>query len=102
MLDLSNAIPCGLILNELITNSFKYASSDTKTLIIDIKLRNQNNSVELEVRDNGKGLPDNWIQSNISLGMELINSLTEQIDGVHVFKNDNGLVFNLKFKLINP
>lgn len=101
LLDLPSAIPCGLILNELITNSFKYASSDSKTLTIDIKLRNLNNLIELEIRDNGKGLPDKWIRSNVSLGMELINSLTEQIDGVHSFKNDNGLVFNLKFKLNN-
>jgi two-component sensor histidine kinase len=99
MLDLSAAIPCGLILNELITNSFKYASSDDKSLVIDIKMRQLNNLVELEVRDNGKGLPDNWKQNSHSLGMELISSLCEQIDGTHQFKNDKGLVFNLSFKL---
>jgi two-component sensor histidine kinase len=99
MLDLSTAIPCGLILNELITNSFKYASSDDKSLVIDIKMRQLNNTVELEVRDNGKGLPDNWKQNSYSLGMELISSLCEQIDGTHQFKNDKGLVFNLSFKL---
>lgn len=99
MLDLSSAIPCGLILNELITNSFKYASSYDKSLVIDIKMRQLNNLVELEVRDNGKGLPDNWKQNSHSLGMELISSLCEQIDGIHQFKNDKGLVFNLNFKL---
>jgi two-component sensor histidine kinase len=99
MLDLSNAIPCGLILNELIINSFKYATTDNNLLMIDIKLRYINNFVELEVRDNGKGLPENWIQNNGSLGMELINSLSQQIDGTHLFRNDNGLVFRLKFNL---
>lgn len=99
MLDLSTAIPCGLILNELITNSFKYASSDDKALVIDIKMRQLNTMVELEVRDNGKGLPENWKQNSHSLGMELISSLCEQIDGTHQFKNDKGLVFNLAFKL---
>lgn len=99
MLDLSTAIPCGLILNELITNSFKYASSETKSLVIDIKMRQQDTTVELEVRDNGKGLPENWKENNHSLGMELINSLSQQIDGTHQFKNDNGLVFELVFKL---
>lgn len=99
MLDLSTAIPCGLILNELITNSFKYASSDDKPLVIDIKMRQHNTTVELEVRDNGKGLPENWKQNSYSLGMELISSLCEQIDGTHQFKNDKGLVFNLSFKL---
>lgn len=99
MLDLSTAIPCGLILNELITNSFKYAIDGDKMLKINIKMRFQNNLVELEVKDNGKGLPENWKQNIHSLGMELINSLCEQIDGTYQFKNDNGLVFNLSFKL---
>ncbi len=99
MLDLSSAIPCGLILNELITNSFKYAGRDDIPLVIDVKMRQHNTTVELEVRDNGKGLPDNWEQNNFSLGMELISSLSEQIDGIHQFKNDKGLVFNLVFKL---
>ena len=99
MLDLSTAIPCGLILNELITNSFKYAGSDNELLVIDIKMRLHNNTVELEVRDNGKGLQETAQQSKHSLGMELINSLSEQIDGTHRFKNDKGLVFNLSFKL---
>lgn len=99
MLDLSDAIPCGLILNELITNSFKYACSDDKLLIINIRLRHCNNLIELEVRDNGTGMPENWVQDNSSLGMELINSLSQQIDGTHLFNNDNGLVFNLMFSL---
>ena len=99
MLDLSTAIPCGLILNELITNSFKYASTENKTLRIDIKMHRHHHTVELEVRDNGKGLPENWKQNTHSLGMELINSLCEQIDGTHQFTNDNGLVFNLSFNL---
>lgn len=98
MLDLSSAIPCGLILNELITNSFKYASNEDK-LIIHIKLRHFNNTIELEVRDNGKGLPENWEQNNHSLGMELISSLSQQLDGTHQFKNYDGLVFKLVFKL---
>lgn len=99
MLDLSTAIPCGLILNELITNSFKYASAENKTLRIDIKMHRHHHTVKLEVRDNGKGLLENTQQNKHSLGMELINSLCEQIDGTHQFTNDNGLVFNLSFNL---
>ncbi len=98
MLDLSNAIPCGLILNELITNSFKYARNDNDLLIIHIRLQHTDNYIELEVRDNGNGLPDNWQQNTNSLGMELINSLSQQVDGTHQFKNDKGLIFNLTFK----
>lgn len=96
-LDLSNAIPCGLILNELITNSFKYAKSENKKLQIKIKLKKVNNTIE--IRDNGKGLPEKMLKSEQSLGMELIKSLSEQINGIYSFKNDNGLVFNLVFSL---
>ena len=96
-LDLSNAIPCGLILNELITNSFKYAKSENKKLEIRIKLKKVNNSIEIEIRDNGKGLSENLLKSEKGLGMELIRSLSEQINGKYSFKNDNGLVFNLLF-----
>jgi two-component sensor histidine kinase len=98
-LDLSNAIPCGLILNELITNSFKYAKSENKKLKIEIKLKKVNNTIEIEIRDNGKGLPEKILKSEQSLGMELIKSLSEQINGIYSFKNDNGLVFNLVFSL---
>lgn len=98
-LDLSNAIPCGLILNELITNSFKYAKSDTKKLEIKIKLRKVKTNIEIEIRDNGKGLPDTMMKNNQSLGMELIKSLSEQINGNYTLKNDNGVVFNLVFSL---
>ena len=98
-LDLNTSIPCGLIINELITNSFKYASAENKTLRIDIKMHRHHQTVELEVRDNGKGLFENTQQNKHSLGLELINSLCEQIDGTHQFTNDNGLVFNLSFNL---
>jgi len=96
-LDLSNAIPCGLILNELITNSFKYAQRPDQKLKVGVKLKKVNGFVELEVRDNGLGIPENTIKNHNSLGLELIKSLSEQIDGVYSFVNDNGLVFKLSF-----
>ncbi|MES2587437.1 MAG: sensor histidine kinase [Bacteroidota bacterium] len=99
-LELTNSIPCGLILNELISNSYKYAQIETQKLQILIKLNIQNDFVELEVQDNGPGLSDemiNNIDSIDSLGMELIKSLSDQINGIYSFQNKNGLVFKLKF-----
>jgi len=98
-LDLSNAIPCGLILNELITNSFKYAQEKNKKLKVGVKLKKVNDFVELEVRDNGPGIPEDSNKHTNSLGLELIKSLSEQINGVYSFKNDNGLVFELSLRL---
>lgn len=97
-LELSNAIPCGLILNELITNSFKYGQSENKKLLIHVKLKKNKNTIELEVKDNGPGFSDEALQKTNTLGIELIKSLSEQIGGEHTFGNDTGLVFNLTFK----
>jgi two-component sensor histidine kinase len=56
-IELSNAIPCGLILNEFVTNSYKYAQVPGRTLQIIITLKKQNDFIELELKDNGPGLP---------------------------------------------
>lgn len=98
-LDLSNAIPCGLILNELITNSFKYAQQKDKKLRVVVKMKKVNQFVELLVADNGPGIPENSHKNNNSLGLELIKSLSEQINGVYSFENDRGLVFKLTLRL---
>ena len=97
-MELSNAIPCGLILNELITNSYKYAKSGNQKLQIRIKLKSEKDIVELEVKDNGPGLPEKIIDNVNTLGLELIKSLSEQINGAYSFSNNNGLVYHLKFK----
>lgn len=97
-IELSNAIPCGLILNEFVTNSFKYAQCPDKKLQINITLKKQNEYIELQLRDNGPGLPSGLITKPNTLGMELMRSLSEQINGDFSFTNENGLVFKLRFK----
>lgn len=99
-LNLTTAIPCGLILNELITNSMKYALVPGRVMHICIKVARVNENVELRVSDNGPGIPEHAINKFNSLGLELIKSLSEQIDGNYKFSSNNGLVFDLKFKLI--
>ncbi len=98
-LDLVNAIPCGLILNELITNSFKYAKEDGKILVITIDIQKNDNTIVFQVSDNGPGILNLNETENSTLGIELIKSLTEQIDGMCSFSNDNGLKFTLTFQL---
>jgi two-component sensor histidine kinase len=96
--ELSNAIPCGLILNELITNSYKYTGQNGQLIEIGITLNRVGNLVEIEVRDNGPGITKEELNKPNSLGIELIKSLAEQIDAEYSFTNQNGMVFNMKFK----
>jgi two-component sensor histidine kinase len=96
-LDLSTSIPCGLIINELITNSFKYAQVPGKKLIISILLKKENGKILLIVQDNGPGISANFMTEKNTLGMELIESLSDQINGKSQFKNNDGATFELIF-----
>ena len=100
-LELSNSIPCGLILNELITNSYKYARVGDEKLQIIINLHLLKDKIELRYKDNGPGIPKNILNQNEienSLGIELIKSLSDQLNGEFFFENKNGMNFNLAFK----
>lgn len=81
-MDVSQAVPVGLILNEAITNSFKYAFPNG-TGNISVYLSNTiSDNFCLEIIDNGIGLPQAYdLQENKSLGMKLIKGLTEDLDG---------------------
>lgn len=98
-LNISVAIPIGLILNELITNSIKHAFDNTEKPEIKIKVELNNKTIKLEYSDNGKGVENiNEIKSE-TLGLILIDSLSGQIDGKYEFKNSNGLKFQLQFPI---
>lgn len=96
-LGLNQAIPCSLIVNELITNAFKYARLPDRKLRIDVALRNENDSIYLELRDNGPGRREEDMGRN-SMGMDLIHALVEQLEGEYRFRNNSGLQFSLRFK----
>jgi two-component sensor histidine kinase len=96
-LDLANAIPCGLILNELITNSYKYGHVENQKLQIQIIFYLEDGCIKLVVKDNGPGLKNLDFSISNSLGIDLIKSLSEQINGTYSFHNENGLVFRLEF-----
>jgi PAS domain S-box-containing protein len=82
-LSLEQAIPCGLITNELVSNSLKYAFPNRAQGIITLRIQHvENGAVELEVSDDGMGLPPGMdFAKNDSLGVYLVQALTEQIDG---------------------
>jgi len=86
------AIPCGLIINELLSNSLKYAFPEGKKgeLIISMRriaglkseMKNQKPEIELIISDNGIELPeDPDVENSKTLGLELVNGLTQQLEG---------------------
>jgi PAS domain S-box-containing protein len=93
------AIPCGLIINELISNSIKHAFPRGKEGEININLiSEENNKYKLIVGDNGVGFPEGFDLNHLeSLGLRLVNTLVGQLDGKIELDNDNGSTFKIEF-----
>jgi PAS domain S-box-containing protein len=99
--NINSAIPCGLIINELITNSLKHAFSDGREGEIKIAIHSANgNSIELVVGDNGVGIPENIdFKRTKSLGLHLVTMLAEnQLHGEINLDRSKGTEFRIKFK----
>ncbi len=100
--DINKAIPCGLILNELISNALKHAFPRDRHDELQIIMREtKNTEIEIVVRDNGIGLPDDVdIHQPRSAGLHLVNGLVKnQLDGQMEVRRDNGTEFRIKFPL---
>lgn len=98
-LNINKAIPCGLIINELLTNALKHAFTDGRKGKISIKFHRENdNKLILEIRDNGKGLPEGLnIETSSSLGLKLVKNLAKQIDGKLYIERETGTIFKIIF-----
>ena len=92
-LDINQAIPVGLILNEAITNAIKHAFKDTSKHNVNVNLSmNPDDSVRLEIADNGSGFPPDFdIKKSKSLGMNLIRGLSRQLDGEFEIQRVSGI-----------
>ena len=100
-LNLDQAIPCGLIVNEVITNSLKYAFPEGDG-IIELSVSENDQEITLSISDNGVGLPkDVQEKSQNSLGMQLIEALTDQLDGQMKIENNTGTKYLLTFRKQN-
>jgi PAS domain S-box-containing protein len=91
-MNLDVAIPCGLIINELVSNAFKYAFPKGESGEITVYFAEQNHQeLKLVVRDSGAGFPPNVDpEDSDSLGLKLVRSLTEQLGGNISYRNQNG------------
>lgn len=98
---ITQAIPCGLLLNEIVTNSFKHAFSEMngKKPRITVSLKEIENHVELKISDNGKGLPKKFEElGKKSLGLTLISTLKKQIEADMIVENCDGTCYRFRFE----
>ncbi|AUB57493.1 MULTISPECIES: histidine kinase dimerization/phosphoacceptor domain -containing protein [Methanobacterium] len=98
-IDINTVVPLGLIVNELVTNSMKYAFPDDECGHIKVELHHEHENVVLRVSDNGVGFPRDVDYKNTnSLGLQLVNNLIIQIDGELELDNNQGTTFTIRFK----
>ena len=97
-LNIDTAIPLGLIINELVTNSVKHAFPQLKGTIT-IKLKSLPEQMEITIADNGIGLSkDIDLEKTKTLGLKIVNSLVNQLDGKLELNLGHGTEFKIKFK----
>ena len=99
MFDVSVMIPLGLIVNELVSNALKYAFPEGKGGTLTVRLEQGDEGNTLVIKDDGPGLPEDFdIDRPGTLGMQIVTSLTTQIDGSLEIVQDGGTEFRISFR----
>ncbi|MBD2461861.1 PAS domain-containing protein [Oscillatoria sp. FACHB-1407] len=100
-ISLDQAVPCGLILNELVTNVMKYGCSDVNTTNLYVSLqRIANTKVQLTVGNEGNTLPTDFnIKRDVSIGLTLVQVLTDQLSGRFEIERGDRTLFKVIFPL---
>jgi two-component sensor histidine kinase len=97
-LGVDTAIPCALLINELMANSLEYAFPDGRTGTVTVALQRTNGAHTLTVADNGVGFPaDLDFRTTNSLGMQLVVTLVNQLEGTIELNRENGTAFVISF-----
>lgn len=98
-MNIDQAIPCGLLINELVVNAFKHAFEENNgNGVLAVKLKRDGKHLQMVVSDNGQGLPEDVREhSGSSLGMLLIDTFTNQLGAEKEIWNDNGAHFSFRF-----
>jgi two-component sensor histidine kinase len=97
-LDINSAVPCGLIINEVISNACKHAFTGRDKGNIDIVFEKKGEQFHLVVKDDGVGMPDNTDFSKLkSLGMNLVQALASQLGATLEIKTLSGVSFSIVF-----
>ncbi|MGD8426907.1 MAG: histidine kinase dimerization/phosphoacceptor domain -containing protein [Balneolaceae bacterium] len=98
VLNINQAIPCSLLVNELVVNSFKHAFEGTAEGTIEVSMKKSGDKVTLQVWDDGRGFPADASDSD-SLGMSLIETLSNQLKADLSISNDDGAKVNITFEV---
>jgi two-component sensor histidine kinase len=99
MLSIDAAIPCGLIINELVTNALKYAFPEGVPGELRIEMEQNGNGARLLVRDNGVGFPQGMdFRNTETMGLKLVTMLVKQLDGTIEQVLDGGTGYLIMFK----
>ncbi|WP_052374373.1 sensor histidine kinase [Methanobacterium sp. SMA-27] len=99
ILNMDTAVPCGLIINELVTNAIKHAFNESKSGQIKITLKSDNGCFTLIVSDNGEGIPPEVDLDNPQkLGLQLVKSLTDQLEGKIEYNGSKNTEFKIQFR----
>lgn len=100
LLSVTEAVPCGLMLNELFTNALKHAFAGRRSGEVHVSLRREQSTVVLAVKDDGIGLPAGLDLTRArSLGLRLIQMLARQLQAAVEVRNDTGTTFIITFKV---
>ncbi len=96
MVDIVTAVPLGLLMNELVSNAFRHAFPDGRSGVIGISGQCEGDMITLTVRDNGIGIPPDldW-KNSPSLGLRLVNTLVDQVDGTIELDRSSGTSFTI-------
>jgi len=100
-ININQAVPLSLLINEVITNAYKHAFRNRKEGCICVKVTNRNGQLNVEIQDDGGGFPAGFNPgSAASLGMQLVQTLTQQLEGSSTLDNgEKGARFRLNFRI---
>ena len=97
-LEIDKAIPCGLIVSELISNSLKHAFPSQKKGLVSVQMKGQEGKYTLTIKDNGIGFPKGMdFRKTATLGLQLVTDLTSQLRGTIDLNINSGTEFIIKF-----
>lgn len=100
MLNINQAVPCGLILNELLSNALEHAFPESENGVIQIHITEKNKQISVSISDNGIGLPDDGIKQK-GMGFTIVETLCHQLDSSLEISDDGGTVFSFSFEQNN-